>query len=413
MNYELFTGLRYLRAKRRNGFISFISGFSMIGIALGVWLLLVVISVMNGFEKELRERILSAASHATISGVEQPLQDWSGVVKTAEKLPLVKSAAPYIEGEGMIKLGSELSGALLRGVSPAEESKVSDFATHMTEGRFQDLQAGRFGMIIGQELADKLGVGVGDKLDLMIPQASITPAGVVPRFRRFNVVGVFKLGMYEYDQGMVLIHLNDAQALLRMDTGVTGVRLKLHDMFQAREVVRELVEVLGGEYYVSDWTRSHANFFKAVATEKMVMFLILSAIVLVAAFNIVSTMVMVVEDKRADIAILRTMGARPASIMQIFIVQGAFIGVVGTVVGTLVGVLTVLNISELIPLLEQLAGRKFINAQIYYISELPAELRHWDVIKIVSLSFVMTLIATLYPARAAAKTDPAEALRYE
>ncbi len=331
--YELFAGLRYTRAKRRNHFISFISLASMLGIAIGVTALITVMSVMNGFERELRTRILGMASHATISAFREGLADWPGVAELAAKNPDIVGLAPYIEGEGMIKVGGELSGTMLRGVLPEEETKVSDIHQHMAAGTLESLTAGSYNIVLGYELATALGATVGDKIDLMIPQASITVAGVLPRFRRFTVSGVFRVGMYEFDRGLVLINLNDAQALLRMGGTVTGVRLKLQDLFQAPRVSRELAGELPGMYYVSDWTRSHANFFRAVRTEKMVMFIILSLIVGVAAFNIVSTLVMVVQDKQSDIAILRTLGASPRSIMAIFMVQGSIIGFVGTVLG--------------------------------------------------------------------------------
>ena len=386
--YELFAGLRYTRAKRRNHFISFISLASMLGIAIGVTALITVLSVMNGFEKELRVRILGM-----VSALRGGLEDWQGVAKLAEKNPEIMALAPYVEGEGMVKAGSDLTGTLLRGVLPEEEQKVSEIAEKMKVGQLSDLKAGEYRMVLGKELATTLGVDVGDKVDLMIPQASVTPAGVLPRFRRFTVSGVFQVGMYEFDRGLVLIHMADAQALYRMGSDVTGVRLKLHDLFKAPQVSRELAGDLPGIYYVSDWTRQHANFFRAVRTEKMVMFIILSLIVGVAAFNIVSTLVMVVQDKQADIAILRTLGATPRSIMLIFMVQGSIIGIVGTVLGIIGGVLLAVN--------------------VYYISDLPSDLKLEDVVKIGLLSLTLGLLSTLYPAYRASRTQPAEALRYE
>jgi len=411
--YELFAGLRYTRAKRRNHFISFISLASMLGIAIGVTALITVLSVMNGFEKELRVRILGMASHATISALRGGLEDWQGVAKLAASNPQIVALAPYIEGEGMVKAGSDLTGTLLRGVLPEEEEKVSDIAQHMKRGALADLKAGEYKIHLGAELAQTLGVDVGDKVDLMIPQASVTPAGVLPRFRRFTVSGVFSVGMYEFDRGLVLIHLNDAQALYRMGSEVTGVRLKLHDLFQAPQVSRELAGDLPGIYYVSDWTRQHANFFRAVKTEKMVMFIILSLIVGVAAFNIVSTLVMVVQDKQADIAILRTLGATPRSIMAIFMVQGSIIGIVGTALGVAGGVALALNVPVLVPLLEQLTNQQFLSPDVYYISDLPSELKAADVLRIGALSLTLGLLSTLYPAYRASRTQPAEALRYE
>jgi lipoprotein-releasing system permease protein len=411
--YELYAGLRYTRAKRRNHFISFISLASMLGIAIGVMALITVLSVMNGFERELRTRILGMASHATISALRGGLEDWQGVGRLAAQNPAIEGIAPYIEGEGMVKQGSDLSGTLLRGILPEEEAKVSEIAQHMKVGALSDLQAGEFRIILGRELATSLGVEVGDKVDLMIPQASVTPAGVLPRFRRFTVAGVFQIGMYEFDRGLVLIHLADAQALYRMGDTVTGVRLKLHDLFQAPQVARELAAQLPGIYYVSDWTRQHANFFRAVKTEKMVMFIILSLIVGVAAFNIVSTLVMVVQDKQADIAILRTLGAQPRSIMAIFMVQGSIIGIVGTLLGVAGGIALALNVERLVPILEALMGQQFLSPDVYYISDLPSELKWSDVSRIAGLSLALGLLSTLYPAWRASRTQPAEALRYE
>jgi lipoprotein-releasing system permease protein len=411
--YELFAGLRYTRAKRRNHFISFISGASMIGIAIGVTALITVLSVMNGFERELRTRILGMASHATISAYRGTLENWPEVAKSVSKHHDVAGVAPYIEGEGMLRVGQDLSGTLLRGVLPSEEVKVSEIGSHMKAGTLDSLQPGAYNIVIGWELAQALGVEPGSKIDLMIPTASITPAGVMPRFRRFTVSGIFKVGMYEFDRGLVLIHLADAQTLYRMGEGVTGVRLKLHDLFRAPVVARELAMTLDGTFYVNDWTRSHANFFKAVATEKMVMFIILSLIVGVAAFNIVSTLVMVVQDKQADIAILRTLGARPRAIMAIFMVQGSIIGVIGTLLGVAGGVALALNVEALVPLLQAATGQQFLDPSVYYISDLPSELKTSDVVRIGTLSLALGLLSTLYPAWRASRVQPAEALRYE
>ncbi|MGB1563706.1 MAG: lipoprotein-releasing ABC transporter permease subunit [Sinimarinibacterium flocculans] len=411
--YELYAGLRYTRAKRRNHFISFISLASMLGIAIGVTALITVLSVMNGFERELRTRILGMASHATISGFDGGLADWQGVSAIAARNPDIAGLAPYIEGEGMVRVGQELSGTLLRGVLPDQENAVSDIGRHVVAGSLESLEAGRFNIVLGFELATALGATVGDKVDLMIPQASVTPAGVMPRFRRFTVSGVFRVGMYEFDRGLVVVHLADAQALLRMDDTVTGVRLKLNDMFEAPRVARELAGELPGMFYVNDWTRSHSNFFRAVRTEKMVMFIILSLIVGVAAFNIVSTLVMVVQDKQADIAIMRTLGATPRSVMAIFMVQGSIIGIVGTLLGVAGGVALALNVESLVPLLERLMGQQFLSPDVYYISDLPSELKSTDVVRIAGLSLALGLLSTLYPAWRASRVQPAEALRYE
>lgn len=412
-SYELFAGLRYTRAKRSNRVISFITAVAIVCIAIGVMALITVLSVMNGFEREMRDRILSMASHAIIYRPGDGLENWHDLAGIAARNPKVEATAPYIEGEAMLREGGDLSGTLLRGIDPAAEQTVSEIGQHMKAGKLEDLKAGEFDIVLGVELAEQLGVGVGDKIDLMIPLATVTPAGILPRFRRFNVVGVFQVGMYEFDRGLVLINIEDAAALYRMGDRVTGVRLKLRDLFEAPQVARQIAQQLPQLVYISDWTRQHANFFRAVATEKTVMFLILSLIVLVAVINIVSTLSMVVQEKQADIAILRTMGATPRSIMAIFTVQGSVIGFVGTFVGVVVGVLLSLNVKTLVPLLQAATGHQFLDPSIYYISDLPSDLELSDVVKISALSLALGLLSTLYPAWRASRVLPAEALRYE
>jgi len=410
---EVFIGLRYTGAKRRNHFISFISLTSMLGIALGVTALITVMSVMNGFEKELRQRILGMTAHATISGWGNRLGAWEEVRDLSLKHPRVLGAAPYIQREGMLGNGRQVSGALVRGVLPDEESKVSSVGGKMVQGSLSDLEAGRFRIILGSELAAILGVGLGDKVTVITPQATITAAGILPRFKRFTVVGIFEVGMYEYDRGMSLIHLDDAKRLFRTKGAVSGVRLKLDDLYAAPRIARELVAKMPHQYTVSDWTRKHANFFRAIRTEKTVMFVILLLIVAVAAFNIISTLVMVVTDKQSDIAILRTLGMTPMKVMRVFIVQGTVIGMIGTLLGLAGGISLALNVETIVPAIEQAFGVEFLPSDVYYISELPSDLHGSEVIGIGATAFVLTVLATLYPAWRAARTQPAEALRYE
>ncbi len=414
--FELFVGMRYTRAKRRNHFISFISLTSMVGIGLGVAALIVVLSVMNGFQEELRSRILGVASHLQITGANNVLADWQTVSSKVQTAKHVTGTAPYIMAQGMLSNGQAVQGAIVRGVLPSEEDKVSDLATHMRAGQLADLKADEFGIVLGAELAQSLGVVLGDKVVLMAPQGQFTPTGVVPRIKQFTVVGLFQIGMYEYDAGLALINIDDAAKLYRMGDNVSGVRLKLDDLFLAPKISTDLAVVLSNEsqaLFLTDWTQEHANFFRAIQMEKRVMFIILALIVAVAAFNIVSTLVMAVTDKRADIAIMRTFGASPSSIMAIFIVQGALIGIIGTVVGAFFGVLIALNISTIVPFIEHLFHVQFLAKDIYYISELPSHLLWGDVITIVILSFFLSLIATLYPSWKASKMNPAEALRYD
>lgn len=417
--YELFVGWRYTRAKRKNHFISFISLTSMIGIALGVAALIVVLSVMNGFQKELRSRILGVASHLEITGANNQLADWQRVVDFSGKQPHVLASAPYITAQGMLSYDQGVQGAIIRGVVPTVEDQVADLGKHMRAGSLNDLRAGEFGIILGADLAYALGAQIGDKVVVMAPQGQFTPTGVVPRLKQFTLVGMFQIGMYEYDAGLALIHIDDAAKLYRMGENVSGVRLKLDDLFDAPTMSVSMAEQLNqapssyGSYYVTDWTQQHANFFRAVQMEKRVMFIILTLIVAVAAFNIVSTLVMAVTDKRADIAIMRTFGASPKSIMAIFMVQGAMIGVIGTILGAFFGIVIALNIETIIPFIEHLFQVQFLAKDVYYISDLPSDLVWSDVTTIVMVSFVLSLMATLYPSYKASRTNPAEALRYE
>ncbi|HEY6896492.1 MAG TPA: lipoprotein-releasing ABC transporter permease subunit [Rhodocyclaceae bacterium] len=418
MRYELFIGLRYTRAKKRgagrNRFISFISMISMLGIGLGVAALIVVLSVMNGFQKELRTRILGVASHVQVTGgPADDLENWQPIRQMLAANPKVKATAPYVQAQGMLSFDSQVRGVAVRGIVPAEEDKVADFARHMRTGTLETLREGEFNIVLGIELARALRVVPGDKITLIAPQGLVTPAAVLPRLKQFTVSGVFEVGMFEFDSGLALINMADAQKLYRMGDRVSGVRLKLDDLFEAPRVARELLGSLPGNSFVSDWTRNNANFFRAVQIEKTMMFLILLLIVAVAAFNLVSTLVMAVTDKQADIAILRTMGASPRSIMLVFIVQGAVIGFVGLALGVIGGVALALNVDVVVPFLEHLLGVQFLAKDVYYISELPSDL-HWsDVFTITSVSLVLTLLATLYPSWRASRVNPAEALRYE
>ncbi|MGA8260648.1 MAG: lipoprotein-releasing ABC transporter permease subunit [Arenicellales bacterium] len=409
----VFIGLRYTRAKRRNHFISFITLIAMMGITLGVWALITVLSIMNGFEGELRDRILGVAAHVTITADQGGLQGWQHLEDAVKKIPEVAGVAPYVLGQGMLTKGGNATGAIVRGIMPSQEPNVSDIGKHMEEGSLDSLEPGKFKVVVGSVLARTLGLDVGSKVTIVVPEGQVTPAGMLPRLRRFTVSGIFKIGMYDYDSGLVLIDLGDAEKLYESGNEVTGLRLKLHDIFKAPLVRNGLANSLGPGFYISDWTRDHRNFFRALGIEKRVMFIILFLIVAVAAFNIVSTLVMVVTDKQADIAILRTLGMRPSGVMGIFIVQGMLIGVIGTLLGGLTGVITSLNIQTIVPFLEHIFHVQFFPADVYVISDFPADM-HWRDVLVVTLSSLgMSAVATLYPAFRASRTQPAEALRYE
>ena len=412
--YELFIGLRYTRAKRRNHFISFISLISLLGITLGMTALITVMSVMNGFQKEVRTRILGVASHVQVSGIDGTLTNWPQVAHETTNHPQVESAAPYVGAQGMVSVGQVVRGVMVRGILPALEDKVADLDRMMVSGKLDALVPGEFGIVVGTELARTLGVSRGDKIVLISPQGQVTPAGILPRLKQFTVTGIFEAGHFEYDSSLVLIHILDAQKLYRMeDDQVSGVRLKLRDLFLAPQVVRELVPLISQDTHITDWTRQHANYFRAIQIEKRMLSLILALIIAVAAFNIVSTLVMAVTDKQPDIAILRTLGASPRSIMKIFIVQGTLIGVFGTLLGVVGGVLLAYNVSDVIALVERLFSVQFLSREVYYISEIPSDPQMADIVTVAAVSFLLTLLATIYPSYRASKVNPAEALRYE
>ena len=410
---SVYIGLRYTRAKRRNHFISFISLTSMFGVALGVAALITVLSVMNGFEKELRERILGMTSHAFITGNGSPLSDWKNLQSQIQHHPHLLGSAPFVEGQAMLSKGSRVKGTLIRGVDPTLEPRVSTIHENLIQGHFNNLKPGDFGIILGHDLARAMGVRTGDKITLITPHVSPTPAGVIPRLKRLNVVGIFEIGMYEYDSALAIMNIEDAAKLFRIPDQVTGLRLKLDDVFQAPRITHNIMKTLGTEYRAVDWTYQHANFFRALKTEKTVMFVILLLIVAVAAFNIVSTLIMMVTDKQSDIAILRTLGMTPGDIMTIFMVQGVLIGIFGTIIGIICGVSLALNIENIIASLETFLGYQFLPADVYYISNLPSDLHLNDVTTIGLTAFALSLISTIYPSWKAAQTQPAEALRYD
>jgi lipoprotein-releasing system permease protein len=411
--YEWLIGTRYLRSTHRRGFVSFVALMSVFGLMLGVATLITVLSVMNGFERELRNRILSVTSHATLSGIDGSMDNWREVRGSALKQQGVQAAVPYIEEQSMLSKGINVAGATVRGVLPEEEIKATGLAQHLTAGRLDDLQPGQYHIILGSALARELHAKMGSQVILIAPQGTATPTGVVPRMRRFLVTGIFQSGMYEFDRGLALVHMSDAARLYHLGDHVTGIRLALRDPLQAPTTVVRIARLLGGGYYVGDWTRNHVNFFRSIELTKSMMFVILLMIVAVAAFNIVATLVMIVKEKQSDIAILRTLGAGPSNILATFAVQGVLIGLGGTLLGAALGVLLSHNLESLVAGLERLLGTQFLDASVYYMSDLPAYVEGMDVVRVCAVAFLLCAVATIYPAWRASRTAPAEALRHE
>ena len=411
--YEYWIGRRYVRSRSSNGFISTISAISMLGIAIAVAVLIVVLSVVNGFERELQDRLLAMSAHASIEGSDDRLSEWGVWAEIAEAQPGVAAVAPFITGQGLLVFGNKLSGAELRGIDPVREATVSGVGETMIEGDLSSLEAGSFNIVLGVELAEELQASMGDKVTLTLAEGIVTPAGVVPRTRRFTVSGVYRVGMYEFDRRLAFINIGDSQKLFRKGDDVTGIRLAVTDIFNAPNIVREAALAGGGGVLVSDWTRRHINFFRSIQITKSILFVILLMVIAVAAFNIVSTLVMVVKDKQSDIAILRTAGATPADILRVFVTQGTVIGVLGTLAGMVLGVLLSLNLEGIVQFMESSFGIKFLAADVYFISDLPADLRISDVLRICSIALVLALLSTLYPAWRGSRTLPAEALRYD
>ncbi|HVN99819.1 MAG TPA: lipoprotein-releasing ABC transporter permease subunit [Steroidobacteraceae bacterium] len=413
MPYEFTVGTRYLLSTQRRGFLSFISIVSMLGLALGVAVLIVVLSVMNGFERELRTRMLAVTSHATLMGLEGTLPDWRKAQRLAQANPAITAAVPYIEVQAMLVNGARSAPTRLRGVLPEQERRAVSLANHISGGSIDALEAGSYNIVLGDALAAALGVQAGGSVVLIAPQGSVTPAGFAPTMRRFHVSGLFHSGMYEYDSALALAPLADTARIYRLGEGVTGLRLALRDPLAAPRVVRELALQIGGGFYVSDWTRDHASFFRSIQVTKTMMFMILLLVVAVAAFNIVATLVMVVKEKRPAIAILRTMGALPRNVLGIFSVQGALIGLAGTLAGALLGWVLSSHLAALVAAIERATGAQFLDARVYFMSELPAYVEWHDVLRVCAVAFALCALATLYPAWRAALTQPAEALRHE
>lgn len=410
---ELYIGLRYLRAKRHNHFISFISLTSVLGIALGIVVIITVLSVMNGFQTEVRDRMLRMTAHGNILELDGTLDDWQHAAQAIAHVEQIAGVAPYIEAQSMVVKGSQVTGVQLSGVQPSIETEVSDIDEFMLDSDLDVLQAGQFKVLLGSELANYLAATVGDKVTIIAPETSVTPAGIIPKMRRFTVAGIYEIGMNQFDRNTAIIHIQDAQKLFRYQDKVTGLRLKLDDIFLVPGLTQVINDQLQGEYWMTDWTRRHQNFFRAVKMEKTMMFVIMTLIVAVAAFNVVSMLIMVVTDKQSDIAILRTYGISARSILWVFIIQGSLIGVFGTVLGVLGGISLSLNLEHIILFVEQLLGQKVLDPSVYYITDLPSELHLSDVSYVAFISFALTVLATLYPAFKAANTRPAHALRYE
>jgi lipoprotein-releasing system permease protein len=411
--YEWLIGMRYLRSTHRRGFISFVSAISVLGLMLGVAVLIVVLSVMNGFERELRSRILSVTSHATLMGLDGTLSDWRAARAMALHQPEVTAAAPYIEEQAMLAHGQSVVGAQVRGVLPAEERATTGLAQRLVAGRIEDLAPGSYNMVLGAALARELNAKVGDELVLIAPEGTATPTGIEPRMRRFHVSGIFKSGMYEYDRALALVSMSDAARIYHLGDRVSGIRLALSDPFRAPMVVRALALALGGGFYVSDWTHVNAIFFRSIESEKSMLFVILLMIVAVAAFNIIATLVMIVKEKQTDIAILRTLGAGPRNVLTTFLIQGVVIGLAGTALGAALGALIAYNVEALVHGLEHLLNTQFLDPSVYNMSDLPAYVEWGDVLKVCVVAFALCALATIYPAWRAARTAPAEALRHD
>ncbi len=411
--FEYWIGKRYVRSRSSNTFVSLISAISMLGIAIAVMVLIVVMSVVNGFERELKDRLLAMTAHASIEGVDGELADFPDLIATALDNPRVDAAAPYVDGQALLVFEKQLSGAELRGIDPEMEEAVSGIGGVMQSGALSELAAGEFNIVLGVELADAMRVVVGDKVTVTLAAGMVTPAGIVPRTKRFTVSGIYRVGMYEFDRRLAFINIGDAQKLYRMGDTVSGVRLAVTQIYAAPSIVREVALQNGELVLVSDWTRRHVNFFRSIQITKSILFVILLLVIAVAAFNIVSTLVMVVKDKQADIAILRTIGARPMSILKIFVTQGSIVGIAGTLAGVGLGILLALNLEFIIGLLETVLGVKVLAADVYFISDLPSDLHLGDVVLVAVIALLLALISTLYPAWVAAKTAPAEALRYD